>query len=448
MDKTASFGELALQGVERMREKNYDLRGRVGALLLLLRGAYFTGEAKYRAFAGEDLRALWRAGAHDHVGGGFFCAAPDREWLRPVFEKRLGDNAILAYLYAEAWESGHMGFYREAAEEALDFCLRELQSPSGLFFAGLRLSPEAKENPFLFTPAQVAEALGDEAGRPFAACYDITDEPNCGEASIPNLILNERWNLLPAGYDDLRERLRLWREERGGVDLDIDTRTPIADNALLLAALAKAGRIFSDRRYLAAAEELCAALEGKAAAAAERAALCFALTELYAANYDPAQLAAASRCAPMAEELVKQSGPSPENDLALSLAALGFDALRRLTEEEKWSAERGAVLRELCLRPERHGPESLSGLCALLAAAHPERRALCVTPGEEAPAALRAVASRYAPDLSLLLKTPANSAALASAAPWTASFDLGEKALLYPFTDGKRGGSDRPLRVC
>ena len=244
MNDTVSFGKLALEGVGRMREKNSELRGRVAALLLLLRGAYFTGESKYRAFAEEDLRALWRSGAHDHVGGGFFSAAPDREWLRPVFEKRLGDNSILAYLYAEAWESGHMGFYRDAAEEALDFCLRELAAPSGLFAAALRLSPEAQENPFLFTPAQITEALGDEVGRPFAACYDITDEPNCGEASVPNLILNERWNLLPAGYDDLRERLRLWRAERGGVLRD--PRTSVFDNALLLAALAKAARVFSD----------------------------------------------------------------------------------------------------------------------------------------------------------------------------------------------------------
>ena len=117
----------------------------------------------------------------------------------------------------------------------------------------------------------------------------------------------------------------------------------------------------------------------------------------------------------------------------------GFDALQRLTGEEPWAERRAAVLRELCLRPERHGPESLSGFCALLAAAHTQRRVLCVTSGEETPAALRALTGRYAPDLTVFVKTPSNADALAAAAAWTASFPIGEKALLYPFTDGVLG---------
>lgn len=443
MEIQASFAARALEGVGRMRETDGGVRGRVSALLLLLRGSYFTGENKWRALAEEDLRALWRGGVHDHIGGGFFSAAPDREWLRPVFEKRLGDNAALACFYIEAWQSGRMGFYRDAAEEALDFCLRDLSTASGLFSAGLRLAADANEgeNPFLFTPAQLAAVLGDEAGRPFAACYDVTDEPNCGAASIPNLILNERWNLLPAGYDDLRERVRLWRGERGGVVTD--PRTMPGDNALLLAAFAKAGRVFADRRYLAAAEELSAAIAETELSEADRAALSFALTELYAADYDPAHLAAALRCAPAPEALCAASALSPEADRALALAALGFDALWRLTGEESWRLCRGEVLRELCLRPERHGPESLSGLCALLAASAAERRALCVTPGQTPPAALDALRTRYAPDLTLLLKTPSNEEALAAVCGWTAAFPIGETALLYPFTDGRNASAAR-----
>ena len=427
MEQEVSFAERALDGVERMRRADHDMRGRFAALLLLLRGAYFTGEGKWRAMAEEDLRALWRGGVHDHVGGGFFSAGFDREWLRPSFEKRLDDNAMLAFLYAEAWEKGRMGFHREASEEALDFCLRELADPSGLYRAGRRAAqPDGESNPFLFTPAQICEILGDEAGRHFAECYDVTDEPNCGSGSIPNLILNERWNLLPEGYDDLRERLRLAREERSG--LLTDARTPVEANALLLAALAKAGRVFSDRRYLAAAEELVRALS---ADAAPSPSLLFALGELYAADYDPAHIAAASRRAPTPETLTAGGALSPENDRALAFAVLGYDALWRLTGEENWRQRRGAVLRELCLRPERHGPESLNGLCVLLAAAHEERRLLCTAPEEEPPAALGALSARYAPDLTLLLKTPARETALAAACPWTADYAIGAEPRFY-----------------
>ena len=444
MDQQASFTSLALAGVERMREKDGGVRGRTAALLLLLRGAYYSGEGRWRALAEEDLRALWRGGVHDHVGGGFFSASFDREWLRPRFEKRLDDNAVLAYVYAEAWEKGRMAFQREAAEGALDFCLRELAAPSGLYSASLRAADPEAGGPYLFTPAQLREILGDEKGRAFAECYDVTDEGNLGESgSIPNLILNGRWNLIPEGYDDLRERVRLARERRGGILAE--TRTPVAANALLLAALAKAGRVFSDRRYLAAAAALLAALEETAERPddAARAALVFALTELYAADFEPGHIAAAAACAPEAEPLVRAEALCPENDRALSLAALGFDALWRLSGEERWRERRGAVLSELCLHPERHGPESLGALCALLSAGHAERTLLCVSPAEERPAALAAITARYAPDLRVMLKTPARAAALAAVSAWTEALPIGGETLFYLREDGKIGAPHR-----
>ena len=164
MEKGPSFVALALAGVERMREKDRSARGRAAALLLLLRGADAAGEEKYRALAEEDLRALWRGGVHDHIGGGFFAESLDGEWLRPRFEKRLDDNAILAFLYTEAWEKGRMGFYREAAEEALDFCLRDLADPSGLYRRGQYAAQSGEgENPYLFTPAQIAAPIKQSA---------------------------------------------------------------------------------------------------------------------------------------------------------------------------------------------------------------------------------------------------------------------------------------------
>ena len=442
MDQDLSWGERALAGVERMREGDFDVRSRASSLLLLLRGAYFTGQTKWRVMAEEDLRSLWRSGVHDHIGGGFFSAGFDREWLRPSFEKRLDDNAVLAFLYTEAWESGHMPFYRDAAEEALDFCLRELITPSGLYGAGRCAADGADENnPFLFTPSEICAALGEEDGRHFAECYDVTGEGNCGAKSIPNLLLNDRWHLVPPGYDDFRERLRTVRETRAG--LVTDTRISLSWNALLLAALAKAGRVFADRRYLAEAGALCAALS--AAAEKEnsgRAALAVALSELYAADFDPAHLAAASRVLaspprPAAER--KGEAFSAESDRTLALLALSFDALFALTGKETWRGRRGEVLRELTLRADRHGPESLSGLCVLLSAARPERKLLCVTPQPEPPEALKGILSRYSPDLRVLVKTPQNAAALSETAPWTARFPIGERPLFHPCTDGVWG---------
>ncbi len=444
MEKGPSYTGLALAGVERLRETDFDLRGRAAALPLLLRGAYYTGEGKWRALAEEDLRALWRGGVHDHVGGGFFSAALDREWLRPRFEKRLDDNAILAWLFAEAWEKGRMGFYRAAAEEALDWILRELSDPSGLYRAG-QYADGSVDDPYLFTPAQIREILGEEKGRGFEECYDVTDEGNCGEGrSIPNLLLNGRWNLVPEGFDDLRERLRLAREARGGVSAD--PRLDSAANALLLAALAKAGRVFSDRRYLAAAAELAEVLKPTdALPRLARAALLFALTELYAADFDPAHIAAASSLAGTLDR-AEESGdtrPSPARDRTLSLAALGLAALWRLTGEEALRAEWVDILLRLGRHPERHGPESLPALCVQFDLERPPRTLLCVCPEEKIPDGLVALRSRYAPDLTLLLKTPARAAALAAAAPRTAAAPIGAETLFYPVEKAEIGPPHR-----
>ena len=441
MEKEASVASLALAGVERMRETDRSVRGRVCALPLLLRGSYYTGEGKWRALAEEDLRALWRGGVHDHIGGGFFSDSGDAEWLRPSFEKRLDDNAVLARLFTEAWEKGHMGFYRAAAEETLDWILRELPTAGGLYRAGQRAAEEGEGNPFLFTPARLAQILGDDEGRHFAECYDITEEGNCGNLSIPNLILNQRWSLIPEGWDDLRERVRLAREERGS--LLTQPETPYEANALLLSALAAAARAFADRRYLAAAEALASALAAEEPPTpCGRAARLLALTELYAADYDPARLTAAEVEAGKLR-LPEEEAPSPLRDRTLSLAALGLEALWRFTGRKRWQAGVVSVLRSITLHPERCGPESLAALCTSLGLERTPRALLCVSPAEEVPAALAALTGRYAPDLAVLLKTPGRAAALAAAVPWTGELPVGEETLFFLRENGKTGAALR-----
>ena len=54
----------------------------------------------------------------------------------------------------------------------------------------------------------VKKLLGEDDGRHFCECYDITDEGNFHGKSIPNLLLNTRWNFVPEGYAEFRERLR------------------------------------------------------------------------------------------------------------------------------------------------------------------------------------------------------------------------------------------------
>ncbi len=226
-------------------------------LIFLLRYAALAGDRAARTMAEDTLKAMYKGGIFDHFGGGFSRYSTDREWLAPHFEKTLYDNALLAFVYTEAWQSGHMALYRYVAEATLDYCMRELLSPAGGYYCAQDADSRGEEGAYyLFTPEEVRSVLGEDAGRHFCECYDITPEGNFHGRSIPNLLLNTRWNLLPEGYDDFREKLRLYRAER--MPLKTDEKVLTAWNGLMLMALSRAARAFSDARYLAAAEELAA----------------------------------------------------------------------------------------------------------------------------------------------------------------------------------------------
>ena len=107
-----------------------------------------------------------------------------------------------------------MALYREVAESTLDYCLRELKAESGGFYSAQDADSQGVEGAYyLFTPEEVNSVLGEEAGRHFCNCYDITDQGNFHGKSIPNLLLNTRWNFVPEGYDEYREKLRQRMQE-------------------------------------------------------------------------------------------------------------------------------------------------------------------------------------------------------------------------------------------
>ena len=427
-------------------------------LLFLLRYARAANDRAARAAAEKTLLQMARGGIFDQIGGGFSRYSTDVKWLAPHFEKTLYDNALLALAYTEAWQDGRLALYRSVAERTLDWCLRELRDERGGFFAGQDADSAGEEGAYyLFTPAEVRAVLGESEGRGFCECYDVTEEGNFRGKSIPNLLLNQRWQLVPEGYGLYREKLRHYRRQR--LPLAVDNKVLTGWNGLLLAALARAGRVFDSPVYLDAARELADFLareagepgalkavwiEGEARFPArldDYAFYALGLLELYRADYDPKRLLLAGKLAGQIparfadpaggffltaaddEKLILRPKETADGALPCgnSAAALLFRRLWRLTAREEWREASEKQLRFLCGGLGAYPAAACFGLTAVLDAATETKELLCVSPDEGVPEALRAVGRRYAPELEILLKTPARAETLAEAAPFTAA---------------------------
>ncbi len=429
-------------------------------LIFLMEYAAAAEDGKPRAAVEQTLRQMLRGGICDHFGGGFCRYSTDREWLKPHFEKTLYDNALMALCLTEAWQDGHMARWRDAAEQTLDYCLRELKAPDGGFYSGQDADSEGQEGAYyLFTPEEVCDVLGAEAGKHFCECYDITAEGNFEGKSIPNLLLNNRWNFVPEGYEEYREKLREYREKR--MPLFTDTKILAGWNGLMLMALSRAAHAFKDRRYLLEAQELAAFMlknmcrdgrlmarlcEGELrfdASLSDHAFTALGLLELYAADFDPRHiLEALSLASELPARFADPKGgyfdtpsdgeklllrPKETQDGALpcgnSAAAQLFVRLFRLTAEEMWRVLSQKQLAFIGSAAGAAPAASCAGLTALLFTEKSTRELTLVLPTEEIPDELKLVTEAWAPNLSVLLKTPSRAERLAKAAPFTAAME-------------------------
>ena len=262
-----------------------------------------------RAMAMRTLDAMWEGGMYDHLGGGFARYSVDGQWLVPHFEKMLYDNAQLAACYLSAFQAMGEPRYAQVARETLDYLLRDLRDPEGGFHSSEDADSEGEEGTFyVFTPADVREALGEGDGARFCVAYGITEEGTFehGRSIVHRFSCPEGAALAPDEEAVLRERLRIWRDQR--VRPGKDDKVLAAWNGLALSALARGYQVLGDRRYLEAAEACARFLHGALwtegglmrvwrggetqtpAFLEDHAAVAEGLVDLFEAGFDPAWL--------------------------------------------------------------------------------------------------------------------------------------------------------------
>lgn len=203
-------------------------------------------------------------GIYDHVGGGFHRYAVDRQWQIPHFEKMLYDNGQLASTYAEAYALTKNENYARVARETLDFVLREMTSPSGGFYTALDAESEHEEGKFYrWTKEELQAALSEEEFALLAPIYSFAGEPNF-EEQYYCLQLSAAWDALAAerkaSVADLQKQVapalqKLLAQRNKRVRPLTDDKILTATNGQMIRGFADAGRILSEPRYIAAAEQ-------------------------------------------------------------------------------------------------------------------------------------------------------------------------------------------------
>ncbi len=206
----------------------------------------------------RTLDAIADGGIHDQVGGGFSRYAVDDRWLVPHFEKMLYDNALLARLYARAWQTTGADRFAAVARSTLDYMMADLALPNGGFASSEDADSEDGEGRFyvfsweefssVTDSAAVAELLGVVPGGNFDGRSIVHRIRSAIEVSEERRIpLHKLEADVASTLDDLR-KLRAERPRPG-----LDDKVVCAWNSLAIRALAEAGQALHESRYVEAA---------------------------------------------------------------------------------------------------------------------------------------------------------------------------------------------------
>ena len=240
------------------------------SLMFLLRSHRRTGNPQLMHIVAHTLNAMACGGLYDQLGGGFHRYSVDQHWLVPHFEKMLYDNALLAKVYTEAWQLTRNPLYRRIVEETLNYVLREMTSPEGGFYSTQDADSEGHEGKFfVWDPAEVFEALGQEEGNLFCRFFGVTPAGNFEGRNILNI------SQLPVEFarengiseDSLIERIdrgraALFQKRESRVKPGRDDKILTAWNGLMMRSFAEAANAFGRVDYLDAAQRNATFLMG------------------------------------------------------------------------------------------------------------------------------------------------------------------------------------------
>ncbi|KLK93846.1 thymidylate kinase [Microvirga vignae] len=220
----------------------------------LLRYARRAGDEEARKRFLLTMEQMALGGIRDHLGGGFARYSVDERWLVPHFEKMLYDNAQLLELYALAHAETGRALFKDAAEGIVTWLRREMITPEGAFASSLDADSEGEEGRFyVWSLAEIREALGEEDAAYFAKVYDITEEGNFEGHNIPNRLITGE---APAPVEERLAAMRAKLMERRSTRVrpGLDDKVLADWNGQMIAALVRAAPLLDHPEWITLAQ--------------------------------------------------------------------------------------------------------------------------------------------------------------------------------------------------
>ena len=215
----------------------------------------------------KSLDMMSRRGLYDHLGGGFARYSVDAEWRVPHFEKMLYDNALLLHIYLDVWLNLRREHDEVVIRETCDFLLDEMRNSEGGFLCAIDADSEGQEGRYYIWTADeiqraLSETFSEDAIQRFKRCYGVTDKGNFEQANVLCLTQDLEEFAAESGLTQAellselsRAKLLLLDARRKRVPPSKDAKVLTNWNGLAIEAVARAGRVFNECRYVEAASQ-------------------------------------------------------------------------------------------------------------------------------------------------------------------------------------------------
>jgi uncharacterized protein YyaL (SSP411 family) len=229
-----------------------------GVYELFLRHYDQSKNQRFLEMVTHTLTKMAQGGIYDHLGGGFHRYSVDEKWLVPHFEKMLYDNAQLVRIYAQLYCVTRDELFKNVTEETLDYLLREMLHSEGGFYSTQDADSEGEEGKFfIWSPQEVNQILGEEAGEIFSRIYDVSDFGNFEGKNIlhPILTLEQASKLFKKDPKEIAvlisdSKKKLFQEREKRIKPFRDEKIITSWNGLMLSGLAEAIKISPRQSYL------------------------------------------------------------------------------------------------------------------------------------------------------------------------------------------------------